>query len=114
MISSIRVLILKHKSNGDTNFFEIVARILLDIFAPYLLIICQDFVLRTSIDLIKENGLILKKSRSRWYPAETITDEGYADDLVLLENTPAQDECLPRSLEHAARGVGLYMNSDFM
>ena len=33
---------------------------------------------------------MLKKVRSRWYPAETITFEDYADDLVLLANTPAQ------------------------
>ena len=30
---------------------------------------------------MKENGLTLKKAKSRWYPVETITD---ADDLVFL------------------------------
>ena len=37
----------------DTDFFDIVPRILEgDVFAPYLLIIYPDYVLRTSIDLI--------------------------------------------------------------
>ena len=34
-----------------------------------------------SILLMKENGLILKKARSRWYPTETIMDADYTDDL---------------------------------
>ena len=34
--------------DGDTEYFDIVARVLQgDTLAPYLLIICQDYVLRT-------------------------------------------------------------------
>ena len=52
--------------DGDTDFFDSVARILQgDTLAPYLFIICLDYILRTSIDLIKENGFTLKKARSR-------------------------------------------------
>ena len=36
----------------------------------------------------------------------------YANDLVLLLNTPAQAEYLLHSLEQAAKGTGFYMNSD--
>ena len=36
----------------------------------------------------------LKKARSRRYPAQTISDADYADDLALLANTPAQAENL--------------------
>ena len=44
----------------DTEHFEIVAGIQQgDTLAPYLFIISRDFVLRTSIDLIKENDFIL-------------------------------------------------------
>ena len=39
---------------------------------------------------MKENGLTFKKSRSRQYSTKTILDAGYADNLVLLENTPVQ------------------------
>ena len=46
----------------DMDFFDIVARVLHgDTFSPYLFILYLDELLRTSIDLIKENGLILKK-----------------------------------------------------
>ena len=46
--------------DGDTDFFDIVACVQQgDTLALYLLIICQDYVLRTNIDLMKENGFIL-------------------------------------------------------
>ena len=69
------------------------------------------FVLRTSIDKIRENGFMLKKKRSRWYPAKTITDADYADDIALLANTPNQAETLLHSLERAAAGIGLHVNA---
>ena len=74
--------------------------------APYLFIICLDYVLRTSIDKIRENGFELTKRRSKRYPAKTITDADYADDLAILANTPNQAETLLHSLERAAAGIG--------
>ena len=74
--------------DGDTEYFDIVAGVLQgDTLAPYLFIICLDYVLITSIDKIKENGFELTKKRSRRYPATTITDADYADDIVILANT---------------------------
>ena len=87
---------------------------------------------------MKENSFILKKanpnSLKEWQREATvfsqswsmkchftsglslilslITDTDYADDLVLLANTPAQAKSLPYSMELAARGIGLYVNSD--
>ena len=53
-----------------TDYFNIVAGVLQgDTLAPYLFIIYFDYVLRTSIDLMKENGSKLVKERSRRYPA---------------------------------------------
>ena len=72
--------------------------------------ICLDYVLRTSIDKIRENGFELTKKRSRRYPAKTITDADYADDIAILANTPNQAETLLHSLERAAAGIGLYVN----
>ena len=64
-----------HSPDGDTNYFDIVAGVLQgDTLAPYLFIICLDYMLRTSIDKMKENGFKLTKERSRKYPAQTITD----------------------------------------
>ena len=75
--------------DGDTEYFDIVAGVLQgDTLALYLFIICLDYVLRTSIDKIKENGFELTKKRSRRYPATTITDADYADDIAILANTP--------------------------
>ena len=86
--------------DGDTNYFDIVAGVLQeDTLAPYLFIICLDYVLRMSIDLMKENGFKLVKERSRRYPAQTITDADYVDDIALLANTPTQAETMLHSLE---------------
>ena len=61
-------------TNRDTDFFDIVTEVLQgDTLALYLFIICFDYVLRTSIDLMKENRLTLEKARSRQYPARTIS-----------------------------------------
>ena len=68
-------------------------------------------MLRTSIDKIRENGFELKKKRSRRYPAKTITDADYADDIALLANTPNQVDTLLHSLERAAAGIGFHVNA---
>ena len=67
--------------DGDIECFDTVAGVLQgDTLSPYLFIICLNYVLRTSIDKIRENGFQLTKKRSRSYPAKTITDADYADD----------------------------------
>ena len=97
------------------NYFDIVAGVLQgDTLAPYLFIICLDDVLRTSIDKIKENGFKLTKERSSRYPAKTIIDINYADDIALLANAPAQAKTLLHCLEQAAAGVGLHVNAHKM
>ncbi len=60
--------------DGDTDYFVIVAGVLQgDTLAPYLFTICLGYVLRTSIDLMKENSFKLARERSRRYPTQTIT-----------------------------------------
>ena len=98
--------------DGDTEYFEIVAGVQQgDTIAPYLFIICLDYVLRTSIDKIRENGFELTKKRSRRHPAKTITNVDYADDIAILANTPNQAETLLDSLERAAADIGLHANA---
>ena len=65
----------------------------------------------TSIDKMKENGFKLTKERSRRYPAQTITNTYYADDIAILANAPTQAETLLHSLERAAVGIGLHVNA---
>ena len=93
--------------DGDTDYFDIVAGVLQgDTLSPYLFIIYLDYVLRTSIDLMKKkNGFKLAKERCRIYPAQTIMN-------ALVINSPAQAESLPHSLERAAGGIGLHVNAD--
>ena len=85
--------------NGDTDYFDIVASVLQgDKLVPYLFIICLDYVLRMSLDLMKKNGFMAQK-RSRRYPTQTIMDTDYANDIVLLANTPTPAISLPHRLE---------------
>ena len=50
-----------HSSDGDTDFFDIFAEVFhCNALAPYLFILCQDYVFRTSINLIKETRFTLK------------------------------------------------------
>ena len=97
----------------DTDYFDVVVGVLQgDTLALYLFIICLDYVLRTSIDIMKDNGFKLAKERSRRYPAQTIMDTDYPDSIALLANTAAQAETLLYSLERAAAGIGLHVNAD--
>ncbi len=82
-------------SSALSEYFDIVAGVLQgDTLIPYLFIICLDYVLRTSIDKIRENVFELTKKRSR--------DVDNADDIAILANTPDQAETLMHSFERAA------------
>ena len=61
---------------------------------------------------MKDNGFKLTKERSRRYPAHTIVDTDYADDIALLAKAPTQAETLVHSLEWAAADIGLHVNAD--
>ena len=63
---------------------------------------------------MKDDGFKLKKERSRRYPAKTIMNVDYADDIALLANTSAQSQTLLHSLEWASTGIGLHVNADKM
>ena len=55
-----------HFPDVDTDYFDIVAGVMQgDTLVPYLFIICLDYVLRTSIDKIKENGFKLIKKKEQ-------------------------------------------------
>ena len=68
-------------------------------------------MLRSSIDKTKENSFELTKERSKRYPAKTITEADYADDIAILANTPNQAEALLHSLEQTTAGIGLHVNA---
>ena len=62
--------------DGDTEFFHILAGVLQgDTLAPFLFVICLDYVLRISVDKCNEYGLTLELARSRRFHTEKITDK---------------------------------------
>ena len=98
--------------DGDTDYFDIIAGVLQgDTLAPHLFMNCVDYVIRTSIDRIKENSFELIKKRSRRYPAKTITDADFADDIAVLANAPAQAETLLQCLERTSADIGLHVSA---
>ena len=73
------------------------------------------YIVNFFLDVVGNLHILLKKlknlyTRSRRFPAKTITDTDYADDIVLLANTPNQAETLVHSLERASAGIGLHVN----
>ena len=90
MILSRNTKVKVRSPDGDTDYFDIVAGVLKgDTLASFLFIIRLDYLLRKSIDKIKENSFELTKKRSRRYPAKIITDANYTYDIVILVNAPA-------------------------
>ena len=54
-----------HSQDGDTDYFDIVAGVPKgDTLVPYLFIICLDYMLIMSIDIVKDNGFKLAKEIS--------------------------------------------------
>ena len=59
--------------DGDTDYFDIVAVVLPGYtLAPYIFIICLDYVLRTSIDKIKENGSNWQRKEAEGTPQKQL------------------------------------------
>ena len=51
--------------DDDNNYFNIITGVLQrDTSVTYMSIICWDYILRTSIELIKENGFIQKRQEA--------------------------------------------------
>ena len=98
--------------DGDTDYFDIVAGVLQgDTLAPCIFIICLDYVLRTSIDKIKQNGFELTKKKADGTAQKTITDADYANGIAILANARAQAETLLHSLEQTTAYIGLHVNA---
>ena len=64
------------------------------------------------IYIMKDNDFKQAKERSKRYPAQTITDVDYANDIALLAKTPARVETRLHGVERAAAGIGLHVNAD--
>ena len=87
-----------YSPDGNTEFDNVTGVLQRDTLAPYIVIICQGYILWTSVNLIKKNSLTPMKTRKR-YLVETTTD-----DLALFTRL--------HRLEQAAEGIGLYENTN--
>ena len=70
----------------------------------------QEYRIRISIELIQRHGLTHKTGKKQTISCGNYAD--YTDGFGLIVNTPTQAECLKHSLEQAARGICLKVNSD--
>ena len=100
IINAIKVLYSNTKStiltpDGETKHFDILAGILQgDNLAPFLFIIVIDYIMRVSVDRIKECGLLYQPRKSSCYPALHITDADFADDIALLSDNLTDAQAL--------------------
>ena len=83
-----------------------------DTLAPYLFIICRDYILQTSIDIMKENVFSLENRQEVGNTLHKLLDADYADDITLPAFKPTQAKSQLHSLEQAANGIGLRENAD--
>ena len=70
--------------------------------APFLFVICLDYVLRISADKYNEYGLVLELARSRRFPTKKITDVDYDDDIAVLSDNSYNAQKLLHILEQSA------------
>ena len=82
-----------------------------DTLAPFLFIICVDYILRTTVDTQNDLGFTLAHPRSNRYPTIKITDADYADDIALFADKIDEAETLLHALEEASAEIGLYVNA---
>ena len=96
----------------ETEFFDNLTGVLQgDTLAPFLFVICLDYVLRISVDKCNEYGLTLELARSRRFHTKKITDADYADDLALLSDNSYNAQKLLHILEKSAAFIGLHVNA---
>ena len=104
----------EHESNGTLTrsryrIFVLIAGVLQeDRVVLYLFIISVDYV---SISYLK-NEFISKKRKSRWYPAEAMTDTDKMNDLTLLKDTLTHAETLLHCPGQAKADVYICVNGD--
>ena len=98
--------------DGDTPFFKITTSVLQgDTIAPFLFIICLDYVLRNSLKDIENLGLIITKCKSRRYPATRVTYIEYADDIAITTNSIEEANTILHQIEYISKDIGRLLMS---
>ena len=76
-----------------------------------MFIICLVYILWMSIDLIKENGFILKRQEANNI-TQKIWHVDYTNDLIVFANISAPTESLLYSLEQVTRSIDHCVNTN--
>ena len=97
--------------DGDTEFFDVLAGTLQgNTFAPFLFVICIDYVLRISVGNCNDYSLMLELARSRRFPTKKISDADCANDFALASDNSYNAQKLLHILEQSAAFIGLHFN----
>ena len=95
--------VMVHLPVGNTEFFDIVAGVLqIDTLAPYIFIIYRDYVLRTSIDLIKENSFTLKKKKKQMISCRNYDRRRLIQRFLQIHLPRPDPNCFARSKQQEA------------
>ena len=89
--------------DGDTEFINITGVLKGDTTAPFLFIICLDYVLKISLDRDNVLGFTLSERKSRRHPAIKITDVDYADDIAIVTGKTSEAKILLHKIENTAK-----------
>ena len=101
--------------DGDTECINILCGVVqCDTLAPFIFIICLDYVLKKALDRNNDLGFTLIARRRKIYPAIQITDMDYTDDLAIITDKINEAIILLNLIEHAAKEIGLSINTGKM
>ena len=81
-----------------------------DTIAPFLFIICLDYVLSNSLKDIENLGLIITERKNRRYPATRATEIEYADDIAITTNSIEEANTILHQIEDISKDIGICIN----
>ena len=99
--------------DGDTSFFKITTGVLKgDTLAPFLFIVCLDYVLKISPDINLNHGFIISLRRSRRNPEICITDIYYADYIAIVTDSVNPSMTFLHTIEENSNYIDLKINTN--
>ena len=80
-----------HTPDRNTDFFDFVAEVLQGWYISTIFVYNLSRLQTSNVNRSNKRKWLYDKKKpiSRWYPAESLIEADYKDNLVLLANTPA-------------------------
>ena len=98
-------------SDGLSGAFEFFAGVKQGCcLSPLLFIIVVDFIMRRAFDKISNLGVCVQARKSSRFPAQHVTDTGFADDIALVAPSMSSLQQLADAMVAEALHVGLRVN----